>query len=118
MWSGSRVITDKDVVIKSVKKEQWDKTRDKVWRLGLQAGLWDSFTQDHLPEYDKDVIFTKDKNLIHFKTTKKLVGLMVYVAQTYTSLVAYLKGIYLILNSWQNCQDTEGWVTQEGRWMK
>lgn len=109
----SVVITNGDVVTNSVKKKQLEKIREKVRRLVLQAWLRDRFTQDHLPEYDEDVI-SQDENLIHFKTTTKLLGFVVYVVQTYTSLVPYLKGIYLTLNSWQKGQDREGWGLQRG----
>jgi hypothetical protein len=34
---------------------------------------------------------------------------MVYVSMTYTSLIPYLKGIYLTLNSWRPDRDKEGW---------
>jgi hypothetical protein len=37
------------------------------------------------------------------------VGFMVYVSMTYTSLIPYLKGIYLTLNSWRPDRDKEGW---------
>ena len=70
--------------------------------------------QNHLPGYDKEGI-SEDENLIHFKTTEKFIRFLVYVAQTYTSLVPYLKEIYLTLNSWRNGRDAEGWGTPEGR---
>ena len=31
--------------------------------------------------------------MINFKSTEQIVGFLVYVAQTYTSMVPYLKGI-------------------------
>ena len=107
------MITDGDVVTKNMTKEKWVKTRDKVQWLGLHTGLQDKFMQDHLPEYDNDLV-SIDKNLIHFKTTKKMIGFVVYVAQTYTLLVPYLKGIYLTLNSWKKSQYTGGWENSEG----
>lgn len=65
----------------------------------VSSGFADRFTQDHLLGFDEDVI-SQDKNLINFKIIKKFIGFMVYVAQTYTSLVHYLKGFYLTPNSW------------------
>ena len=60
--------------------------------------------------------FDSDSNeKIHFKTTEKLVGFIVYVCQTYKHLKPYLKGIYLTLNSWRSGRDPEGWMTQEAR---
>ena len=109
-WAGSVVITDGDVVTKSIMKERWEKTKDKIRWLGLQAGVRDEFTRGNFPGIEEGVI----ANLIHFKTTEKYIGFVVYVSQTYTSLVPYLKGIYLTLNSWRNGQDVEGWGTPEG----
>ena len=36
---------------------------------------------------------------IPFKQSEHIVGFLVYVSQTYTCMVPYLKGIYLTLNS-------------------
>ena len=38
-----------------------------------------------------------------------------YVAQTYTLLFTYLKGIYLTLNVWRIGRDKEVWMTIEAR---
>ena len=46
---------------------------------------------------------------IHFKTTERFVGFLVYVAGTYTMFTPYLKGIYLTLNSWRPGRTTDGW---------
>ena len=47
---------------------------------------------------------------IPFKQLERIVGFLVYVSQTYTCMVPYLKGIYLTLNSWRNGCDKDGWV--------
>ena len=111
------MITDGDVATKSVTMERWIKTRDKIRWLGMQAGLRDRFTPDKFPGV-KDDVTTKDGRMIHFKTTERLIGFVVYVSQTYTSLVPYLKGIYLSLNSWRSGRDEEGWLTPEGKRMR
>ena len=116
-WAGSVVITDGNVATKSVTKERWVKTREKIRWLGLRAGLQDRFTPDQFPGIGEDVV-SEDVCMIHFKTTKRLIGFVVYVAQTYTSLVPYLKGIYLSLNSWRGGRDKEGWLTPEGKRMQ
>ena len=46
---------------------------------------------------------------IPFKDLERVVGFLVYVSQTYTCMVPYLKGIYLTLNSWRAGQDAMGW---------
>ena len=111
------VITDGDVATKSVTKERWVKTRDKIRCLGMQVRLQDRFTPDQFPGLGEDVV-SKDRRMIHFKTTGRLIGFVVYVAQTYTSLVLYLKGIYLSLNSWQSDWDEDGWLTPEDKRMQ
>ena len=62
-------------------------------------------------ELDKAVQFKSDppKGHIHFKTAESIVGFLVYVAMTYSSLMPYLKGLYLSLNSWRKNRDNEGW---------
>ena len=52
---------------------------------------------------------------IHFKTLERQLGFIVYVSLTFTSMVPYLKGLYMTLNSWRNYRDAEGYVTKEGR---
>ena len=54
--------------------------------------------------------------MIPFKTLERIVGFLVYVAQTYTSMVPYLKGIYLILNSWRHGQDAKEWTIPKAYW--
>ena len=53
---------------------------------------------------------------IPFKQLERIVGFLVYVSQTYTCMVPYLKGIYLTLNSWQHGCDKEGWVIPKQLW--
>ena len=47
---------------------------------------------------------------IQFKQLEHIVGFLVYVSQTYTCMVPYLKGIYLTLNSWRHGRDEDGWA--------
>ena len=60
---------------------------------------------------DKAVQFkTKPPNgHMHFKTAESIVGFLVYITMTYKSLMPYLKGLYLSLNSWRKNRDNEGW---------
>jgi len=113
-WVGSVVTTQGGRVTKSVTQERWEKTRNKIRWLAKQAGLEDSFTPNEFPEIDARYK-SKREGFIHYKTTEKLVGFIVYVAQTYPSLVPYLKGIYLTLNCWRGGRDKEGWLTPEAK---
>ena len=96
-----------------VTQERWCKLRTKIRWIAKQLGHVDSFT----PPFFTDISVkfdSKSKDSIHFKTTEKLVGFIVYVCQTYKSLMPYLKGIYLTLNSWCYNRDAKGWLTEEG----
>ena len=53
---------------------------------------------------------------ILFKQLEHVVRFLVYVSQTYTCMVPYLKGIYLTLNSWRNGRDEDGWVIPKQLW--
>ena len=39
----------------------------------------------------------------------KTPGFLLYVTRTYPSMVPYLKGIHLTLDSWRPQRDSEGW---------
>jgi hypothetical protein len=52
---------------------------------------------------------------LHFKSLECNVGFIVYVAMTYTSMIPYLKGIYLTLNSWRGNQNKDGWKESNKR---
>ena len=44
---------------------------------------------------------------------ERFVGVLVYVSQTSTSFVLYLKGIHLMFNSWPPGRNTDGWSLTE-----
>ena len=112
-WAGSIISSDTAQVTKSVTQERWDKIRRKIRWLGREAGLSDEFTVVDPEKVELDRSTARD-GMIHFKTTERLVGFVVYAAQTFTAFVPYLKGIYLTLNSWRNGRDRDGWMTPEG----
>ena len=95
--------------MKSVTDEWWIKMRNNTWWIIEQLGEVDIYT---LVEWEYVITYALDylKGIIHFKTTEHIVGFFVYVAQTYTSMVLYLKGIYLALNSWRQGQDEDEWI--------
>ena len=47
--------------------------------------------------------------LLDHKTMEEGRGFLVYLARTYTSIVPYLKGIHLTIDSWRDGRDEEGW---------
>ena len=97
-WAGSVVSSHREVVTKSVTKERWTKVQHKIRWIASQVGLIDQYSAT----VDEKILPSEKaprKGMIHFKTLEKFVGFLVYVAQTYTTFVPYLKGLYLTLNS-------------------
>ncbi|GKY90814.1 hypothetical protein MPSEU_000054200 [Mayamaea pseudoterrestris] len=88
-WSGSVVSTTEEGVFVSVSVERWGKTRAAI------AWIKEQLSQD--------------PKAIEFKQLERIRGFLVYVGQTYRSLVPYLKGIHLTLDSWRGNRDEEGW---------
>ena len=114
-WAGAVISTDSDkVVTKFVTKERWEKMKTKIRWIGKQLGYVDEFTPESFDDIDSE-FDSPSNDKIHFKTTEKLVGFIVYVCQTYKHLKPYLKGIYLTLNSWRSGRDPKGWMTKEAR---
>jgi hypothetical protein len=52
---------------------------------------------------------------LHFKSLECNVGFIVYVEMTYMSMIPYLKGIYLTLNSWRGNRNKDGWKESNKR---
>jgi hypothetical protein len=52
--------------------------------------------------------------MINHKLAEKYRGFLVYVSRTYTSMVPYLKGIHLSLDSWRPDRDEDGWRISNG----
>ena len=114
-WAGATVSSDGDVVKKGVTKERWEKTKLKVRWIASQVGLSDSFSPAKYGDLNDrmDESGACPQGCIHYKTMESFVGFLVYVSMTYTSMVPYLKGIYLTLNSWREGRDVEGWPDSE-----
>ena len=115
-WAGATVSSKGDVVRKGVTKERWQKVKLRVRWIADQMGLSDSFSPEDYGELNS----RRDESgscppagFLHYKTTESFVGFLVYVSMTYTSMVPYLKGIYLTLNSWREGRDADGWPDRE-----
>jgi len=107
-WAGATIASDGDVVTKGVTQERWDKLQYKIRWIASQIGLLDEYTPSTFGNVSQGEDLTPEGQ-IHFKTTEQFVGFIVYVSMTYTSLIPYLKGIYLTLNSWRPDRDEQGW---------
>ena len=110
-WAGATVSSNGDVVRKGVTKERWEKVKLKVRWIADQIGLSDSLSPSDYGDLNdrRDESGQCPQGCIHYKTMESFVGFLVYVSMTYTSMVPYLKGIYLSLNSWREGRDADGW---------
>jgi hypothetical protein len=88
-WAGSVVhVGAEGEITVLVTQERWNKTRSIIeWiRKGMDEG------ED-----------------LEFKTLEKHRGFLVYVSRTYPSMVPYLRGIHLTLDSWRPWRKEDGW---------
>jgi hypothetical protein len=107
-WAGATVMTDGKTVCKGVTKECWVKLQSKIRWIGKQLELDDDYSKkgdEDMEESDLESI----KSSLHFKSLESNMGFIVYVAMPYTSMIPYLKGIYLTLNLWRDNRNEEGW---------
>jgi hypothetical protein len=105
---------DGKAVCKGVTKERWTKLQAKSRWIGKQLDLSDTFSKESDQEMGENTIESGGLGL-HFKSLECNVGFIVYVAMTYTSMIPYLKGIYLTLNSWRGNRNKDGWKESNKR---
>ena len=116
-WAGSTIRTTYGIVTKGVTQERWENLQSKIRWIAREVGLLDEYTPIEfkwMSDAAKKAI-KPEEGLLHFKTTESCVGFIVYVSLTYTSLMPYLKGIYLSLNSWRPGRDEFGWSSSKLR---
>jgi hypothetical protein len=89
-WAGAIVMTDG----KAVCKECWVKLQSKIRWIGKQIKLSNEFSKTDDSNMGEDSS-ELDKSVLHFKSLERNVDFIAYVAMTYTSMIPYLKGIYL-----------------------
>jgi hypothetical protein len=109
-WAGASVHTTDENAFKGVTPERWKKTRMKIRWLAFQAGITDAVTE-RLMDLEKltEEQAEAPKGFMLHKTAESFWGFLVYVSRTYKSLVPYLKGIHLSLDSWRSNRDEDGW---------
>ena len=101
-------MTDKGVVMKSVSRDRLVKTQQKMRWIGEYLNMVDEYTSmDEEGATEERADCPVDH--IPFKKLERIVGFLVYVSQTYTCMVPYLKGTYLNLNSWCHGRDKNSW---------
>jgi len=108
---------DENIQFAIVTKERWEKVQLRIRWLAEQIGLVDDITPNEFRVWSEraDKAGVAKPGTTHYKTTESCVGFLVYVALTYTSMIPYLKRIYLALNSLRQRRDSEGWATQKSK---
>ncbi len=91
-WTGSIAQTSNGRMIVTCTEEKWKRARDYV--LEIQATVRGDLPFNH-------------------KVLEQQRGFLVYLARTFPSLVPYLKGIHLTLDSWRPGRDSEGWKSSD-----
>jgi hypothetical protein len=101
-WAGTVIHTHMGQVCVKVTKERWDKTRKMV------RNIWQEYS-DRQTELPVEVLGEDSSGGLNHKHLERRRGFLVYVAQAYPSLVTYLKGIHLTLDSWRSDRNEDGW---------
>ena len=101
-WAGA-VISTENGLSKCVSQERWIKTRESI--------NW--FTQFCSVNPVPNCTLQKEQSncpagCIPHKKALSLRGFLVYVSRTYKSLVPYLKGLHLTIDSWRKNRDEDG----------
>jgi len=110
-WAGAVVSTAHDQVLKGVTQERWNKTKRKIEWLAHVAGveLDGGISKMAMEEATALGAKTGPQGYIHHKTAEKYQGFLIHVLRTYTSMVPFLKGLHLTLESWRPDWDKDGW---------
>ena len=95
-WCGAFMASKEDCVWVYVSQEKWEKAKTFVFEAASKIEL-SADGSDWSP------------SPLNHKWLEKGRGFLVYFSRTYPSLVPYLKGIHLTLDSWREGRDEEGW---------
>jgi hypothetical protein len=101
-WAGTVIHTRMGQVCVKVTQERWDKTRKMV------RDIWQEYS-DRQTELPVEVLGEDSAGDLNHKQLERRQGFLVYVDQAYPSLVPYLKGIYITLDSWRSDRNEDGW---------
>ena len=97
-WCGSFLRVYNGSVWVYVSKDKWIKGKRFV----------DRWLEELLDE-------SNSEQLLEFKDLESGRGFLVYLGRSYPSIVPYLKGIHLTLDSWRKHRDKEGWKEKKPR---
>jgi hypothetical protein len=93
-----------EAVCKLVTQLRWDKTKRYL------AEIRTLYDQGRALLRKPD-----DPVLLDRKRLESARGFLVYVARTYTTMLPYLKGVHLTIDSWRAHRDEEGWRISDDR---
>lgn len=95
-WSGTVQVIEPTSISKTVTQEKWDKARRIVQERAKELSIILQDLRQHLP-------------LIVIKQLEKDTGFLVHLAITFPSIMPFLKGFYLTMNSWRSDRKSDGW---------
>ena len=98
-WTGTIFKIGSSHITKTVSQEKWDKGRGMIERRLREAGA------------SKDARPFLDRRLLERET-----GFLNHLSMTFETMVPYLKGFYLTLNSWREGRDENDWKLPAKRW--
>jgi hypothetical protein len=101
-WAGTVIHTHMGQVCVKVTQERWEKTRKMV------RDIWQEYS-DRQTEFPVEVLGEDSAGGLNHQQLERHRCFLVYVAQAYPSLVPYLKGINLTLDSWRSGRNEDGW---------
>jgi hypothetical protein len=96
-WAGGVFKVGPSSVTKTVTQEKWSKARNMI------KELYDSCREVEVP-------------LLPLKTLLKQRGFLVHLAMTFSSMVPFLKGLHLTVDSWRCQRGDDGWKLPERDW--
>jgi hypothetical protein len=98
-WTGTIFRIGSNHITKSVSQEKWDKGRAMIERHLLEI----EESKDSRPFLDR-------------RRLEKETGFLNHLSMTFETMVPFLKGFYLTLNSWREGRDDNDWKVSTKRW--
>jgi hypothetical protein len=98
-WTGTIFKVGSHRITKTVSQEKWDKGRAMIKRRVAELRS----TEDGRPFLDR-------------KELEKETGFMNHLSMTFETMIPYLKGLYLTLNSWREGRDDNDWKLSTKQW--
>jgi hypothetical protein len=98
-WTGTIFKVEPNRITKTVSQEKWDKGREMIKRRVSQLRS----TEDARPFLDR-------------KELERETGFMNHLSMTFETMIPYLKGFYLTLNSWREGRDENDWKLSTKQW--